>query len=106
VCRQEADLRLRRILFAAYFIEVGLVLIVLPWSAFWDRNLFLEWSTFVYDLTRSPFVRGAISGLGLVNVGVGCAEVFDALVGRALQQHAQDVPPVLSTFDEARRGGA
>ena len=29
-----------RVLFAAYFLEAGLILIVAPWSAFWDRNFF------------------------------------------------------------------
>ncbi len=41
-CRPEADISfLTRILFAAYFLEAGLILIVAPWSGFWDRNLFL-----------------------------------------------------------------
>ena len=32
-----------RVLFAAYFLEAGLVLIVAPWKvAFWDRNFFVE----------------------------------------------------------------
>ena len=30
-----------RLLLAAYFLEAGLVLIVAPWSAFWDRNFFV-----------------------------------------------------------------
>ena len=32
---------LGRLLFLAYFIEVGLVLLVVPWSPFWERNYFL-----------------------------------------------------------------
>ena len=32
-----------RVLFAAYFLEAGFVLIVAPWkAAFWDRNFFIE----------------------------------------------------------------
>ena len=43
VCRPEADISfLTRILFAAYFLEAGLILVVAPWSGFWDRNLFLS----------------------------------------------------------------
>ena len=43
-CRPEADLSIfSRILFAAYFLEAGFVLIVAPWkTAFWDRNFFVE----------------------------------------------------------------
>ena len=33
----EADL-LRRLLFAAYFFEVGFLLVIVPWSTFWDHN--------------------------------------------------------------------
>ena len=41
--RPEADISfLTRILFAAYFLEAGLILVVAPWSSFWDRNLFFE----------------------------------------------------------------
>ena len=30
------------LLIAALFAEVGLVLVVMPWSPLWDRNYFLE----------------------------------------------------------------
>jgi hypothetical protein len=36
----EADL-LRRLLFAAYFFEVGFLLVIIPWSTFWDQNALL-----------------------------------------------------------------
>ena len=70
----EADL-LRRLLFAAYFFEVGLLLVVVPWSTFWDQNALLEALPAVYHWTRSEFVRGAVSGLGALNVGAGFAEI-------------------------------
>ena len=31
---------MRRLLLIAFFLEVGFVLIVVPWSAYWDRNYF------------------------------------------------------------------
>jgi hypothetical protein len=83
-----------------------LVLVVLPWSVFWDRNLLLEWSPLVYDFTRSAYLRGAISGLGIINFGVGCAEVFDVCVGRPATANPDEEAPVLSTLDEVHRGGA
>jgi hypothetical protein len=55
----------------AFFVEVGLLLIVLPWSAFWERNYFGEaWPTLRPWLTNN-FLRGAISGLGVVNLVAG-----------------------------------
>ena len=54
-----------RILFAAYFLEAGFVLIVAPWrTAFWDRNFFIERLPFLENLLRNVFVRGAVSGMG------------------------------------------
>ena len=33
---------MRRLLYAAYFLEVGLLLVVLPWTVFWDRNYLFD----------------------------------------------------------------
>jgi hypothetical protein len=75
--RAEVDL-LRRLLFAAYFFEVGLLLVIVPWSTFWDQNALLEAIPAVYHWTRSEFLRGAISGLGALNIGAGLAELAAA----------------------------
>jgi hypothetical protein len=77
----EADL-LRRLLFAAYFFEVGLLLVIVPWSTFWDRNAFLEAFPAVYRWTRSEYVRGAVSGLGALNLGAGLVELAAAWAAR------------------------
>ncbi|RPJ59855.1 MAG: hypothetical protein EHM24_27580 [Acidobacteria bacterium] len=60
----------------AYFIEVGLLLIVVPWSAFWQRNYFLEISPALAAVAGNPFVRGAVTGLGVVNVCAGLADLW------------------------------
>jgi hypothetical protein len=66
---------LSRLVFLAYFIEVGLVLVVVPWSPFWDRNYFVQVWPALEALTRSNLVRGAVSGLGIVNLWAAMAEV-------------------------------
>ena len=59
----------------AFFVEVGLLLIVLPWSSFWERNYFaFVWPTLL-PLLKNNFVRGAVSGLGLVNLAAGFADL-------------------------------
>jgi hypothetical protein len=50
---------------------------VLPWSRFWDENYFSALWPHVGQLLRNNFVRGAISGLGLVNL---CAGFIDLSV--------------------------
>ncbi len=70
---------MRRLLLAAYFLEVGLLLVVLPWTAFWDRNYLLDLMPAVRSWLLSSYVRGAVSGLGLLNVGLGLAEISGAV---------------------------
>jgi hypothetical protein len=54
-----------------------LLLVLIPWSAFWERNYFVEaWPTLGALLTNN-YIRGAISGLGLVNVWAALAELAD-----------------------------
>jgi polyferredoxin len=66
----------------AFFIEVGILLIVLPWSGYWERNYFAQaWPAFGALVTNN-FARGAISGLGLVNLVAGFAELVPIFAGR------------------------
>ena len=66
---------LRQLLFVAYLVEAGLVLLIVPWSGLWERNAFLGMAaTWVVDIARTGWFRGAISGVGLMLVGAGLAE--------------------------------
>lgn len=71
-----------RLLLAAYFLEAGLILLVAPWSSFWDRNFFAALSADLDGLLSSPYTRGAVSGVGLVTVGAGLAELVGAFTSR------------------------
>jgi len=62
-----------------YLLEAGLVLLVAPWSVFWERNLVVELFPRLGEMMLSPSVRGAVSGFGLVNVVAGMAELGVAL---------------------------
>lgn len=66
----------------ALLLESGLLLVLIPWSAFWDRNVFLEWLGSIGSLLTTNYARGAITGLGLVNVWAALAELGDALSSR------------------------
>ena len=54
---------------------------LIPWSAFWERNYFVEGSAALARLFTSNYMRGAISGLGLVNVWAALAELADLFGG-------------------------
>jgi hypothetical protein len=66
---------MRHLFYAACFFEAGLLLMVLPWTVLWDRNALLAMLPWVNELSHNPYVRGAVTGLGLVNVGIGISEV-------------------------------
>jgi hypothetical protein len=66
---------LSRLVFLAYFVEVGLLLLVVPWSPFWDRNYFLDLWPALAAVTHNNLVRGAVSGLGIINLWAALAEL-------------------------------
>ncbi len=72
---------MRRLLIIALLIELGLLLIVVPWSAYWERNYFAQISPVVQALVTNNYVRGGITGLGAVNVLAALADLA-ALVRR------------------------
>lgn len=73
---------MRQLFYAACFFEAGLLLIVLPWTVFWDRNYLFEAWPMVHTASQSPYLRGAVSGLGVVNLGLGIAEVANLIASR------------------------
>ncbi len=65
--------------FAAAFIlfcfELGFFLIFVPWSALWENNVLLSYSLPLRGFVLNNFVRGAVSGLGVVDVVLGLTEL-------------------------------
>jgi hypothetical protein len=89
----------RQLVYAACFFEVGLLLVALPWTQFWDRNYLFDALPVLGSLTHSPYLRGAVSGLGVLNVGLGIAEVT-SFVGTRLDQRSRE--PELAPPSELR----
>ena len=58
-----------------YLVEVGLVLVVAPWTRFWDRNYFVESLPLLEPLLTSPALRGVVSGFGIVTLGAAAVDV-------------------------------
>ena len=74
--------RFSRSLLAVYFLEVGLVLLIAPWTTFWDRNFFVEATLLAEAFLTMHAVRGSVSGVGLLNLGLGVIELARLLVRR------------------------
>lgn len=73
---------------------------LIPWSAFWDRNYFVDASSRVGHLLTSNYTRGALTGLGLLNVWAAVAELADVFGTRsAAPPNASSPANHQSTFD-------
>jgi hypothetical protein len=59
---------LLRVLLLLCWIMFGLVLILVPWSTIWESNYFLYQYPGLGVVLRNAYLRGAVSGLGFMNV--------------------------------------
>jgi len=83
-----AEIRgLNRVLVVVYLIEVGLVLVVTPWTRFWDQNYFIQSLPFLEPLLVSPTLRGGVSGFGIVTLGMAAVDIGTWLRERWHQRH-------------------
>jgi hypothetical protein len=75
------------------------------WPAFWERNYFaLAWPP-LRTLLGNNFVRGAVSGLGVVNLFAGFADLaylFGVRPARRLEPADERDPRDVSLHDDTR----
>ncbi len=73
--------RLMSVLFIIFCLELGLFLLIYPWTDGWSDNYF-AWAvrgsvqTTWHAFWNNSYVRGAISGMGVVNLWIAMNEVF------------------------------
>jgi len=60
--------RVVRILVGLICLEAGVLLVFLPWSPYWESNFFLQRFPELVPVLLNPFLRGAVTGLGLLDV--------------------------------------
>lgn len=75
---------LRRLIAIAYFVEVGLLLLVVPWTGFLQRNYFVEAWPLLRGIVGNGWVKGAISGLGVINLAAGLMDLVDLFMDRRI----------------------
>ena len=64
------------VLFIAFCFEVGLFLLIFPWTGYWAGNYFSAFVPEWHQYWANMYVRGAISGLGVVNLCISLVEMF------------------------------
>jgi hypothetical protein len=73
--------------FALYCVEAGLFFTIVPWTMIWTLNPLLHSSIAVGSFTDNPFVRGFISGIGLLHLMIGIHDII--LIVRARRSEPQ-----------------
>jgi hypothetical protein len=68
--------KMRAILLVTFCLEVGLFLLVFPWTEYWDRNYFSAFLPQWHPYWDNLYTRGGVSGLGVVNLYISLAEIF------------------------------
>jgi len=74
-----ARLWLRRVgvlLFVFFCATLGVMLMIVPWSPEWSDNPLLFSYPALREVVSSGFVRGLVTGLGLLNVWIGFWEAL------------------------------
>ncbi len=77
-------------LFIIFCLELGLFLLIYPWTDSWSGNYFswigpLRLQPLWHQIWNNGYV-GAVSGLGLVNIWVAVAEALRKYIGNDNQQ--------------------
>ena len=80
--------RLSSVLFIIFCFELGLFLVVYPWTDAWTENYLSLLAPAKYATTwrmiwNNSYLRGGMSGVGLANIWIAVAEVFRMFTRRA-----------------------
>jgi hypothetical protein len=61
-----------------------MVLAVSPWTLLWRRNAFLGALPWLGAVMANPFVRGAVTGIGIVTFAAGVRDLFGVIFARSV----------------------
>jgi len=67
--------RLLAIAFILFCFEVGLFLIIVPWSGMWDDNILLDYAEFLRPIMLHTMFRVGVSLLGSIDLLIGLVEL-------------------------------
>ena len=62
------------VILVIFCVELGLLLIAIPWTSIWTENVLLRNSPRLREFLAHGFVRGCVSGLGFLDIWLGIWE--------------------------------
>lgn len=73
--------------FALYCLEAGVFFVIVPWTRVWTVNPILHHNLVLAMWVDNPFIRGFISGFGVVHILIGIKDIIR--ISRARREEAQ-----------------
>jgi hypothetical protein len=68
--------------FALYCLEAGLFFTIVPWTVIWTVNPLLHGNLALAAVADNPFVRGFVSGFGLLHLLIGVRDIVRIMRAR------------------------
>lgn len=69
--------RMSLIVLVLFCLYIGVIVAVLPWTPrYWDHNAWLVGHPAVHAVMRQGWMRGLLSGLGLLDIWIGVSEAI------------------------------
>jgi len=62
--------------FALYCLEAGLFFLVVPWTRVWTLSPLWQHNAALSAMAGNPFVRGLVSGFGIVHLILGVRDIL------------------------------
>jgi hypothetical protein len=103
--RQSLSAKITVIVYILICFEVGIMLLILPWTRYWDDNFFLYFVTGklnspgLFSFLTSGWVRGSVTGLGLINILAGLRDLFKFRESVYLLSGGTQIYPVIDSAD-------
>ena len=58
-----------------FCFEIGLFLVIIPWSELWEGNSLLDYIPLLRPLVLHTIFRSAVTGLGAIDILIGLTEL-------------------------------
>ena len=72
---------------ALYCLEAGVFFTIVPWTRIWTMNPLLHGHLAFGFWADNPYVRGFVSGVGVVHIIIGVKDIF------VMRRNRQEEPP-------------
>lgn len=80
-----------RLAVSTYLFWAGLFLVLAPWMASWDHNFFVDAVPALELWTRNQFVRGAVTGIGLITAAAGVRDMAGVFMTRTSEKAGEKI---------------